>query len=448
MVTFFKILGIVFLGVSNPLLAIPRALGLWGMWRLFVKCGERGWYALIPGWNWWTLARCADRETEGLPSAVFKVFLRVLSVSSLLGLGIAKFDFAFDVVLLLFMVLDLVWEARILLGLCDVFKTRKWWVLLWIYDDLLFIPALIWGLSDKFTPYRTTEEMDRDAEMFFSGAQATVLEQGLTVNLEDRTVRDFFKKRALLRDIHFSVEPGRMVLLLGGSGSGKTTLVNAINGYEKANAKVLLNGEDLYAGYKKLQYDIGFVPQQDLMRETDTVHATLMDAAALRLPEKFSRAERRKRVDEVMEMFGLQPVANSFVGKLSGGQRKRLSIAMEFIPNPTLFILDEPDSGLDAVMARSVMEKLHAISRQGKIVIVITHTPDRVADLFDDVIVLAKDSTRTGRLAWFGPIDDARRFFERETMEQVIKCINRKEEGGEGRADEFVKKFAEVQQNG
>ena len=133
------------------------------------------------------------------------------------------------------------------------------------------------------------------------------------------------------------------------------------------------------------------------------------------------------------------------VVKLSGGQRKRLSIAMEFLSNPTLFILDEPDSGLDGVMARKLFLKLRQIADQGKIIIVITHTPDRVIDLFDDVIVLAKDSNRTGRLAYFGPIQGAREFFGKETMEEIVMAVNREEEGGEGRADEFVMKYAEVQ---
>ena len=187
------------------------------------------------------------------------------------------------------------------------------------------------------------------------------------------------------------------------------------------------------------------MPQQDLVRYQDTVLNTLTDAAALRLPQDFTRAERRERVDEVMKIFGLLPVQNSQVSKLSGGQKKRLSIAMEFISNPSLFILDEPDSGLDGVMARELMQQLRTIADQGKIVIVITHTPDRVIDLFDDVIVLAKDKDRTGRLAWFGPIEEARSFFDKPDMEQIVRTINRKEEGGEGRADEFIAKYAEVQ---
>ena len=146
-----------------------------------------------------------------------------------------------------------------------------------------------------------------------------------------------------------------------------------------------------------------------------------------------------------MKIFGLTPVKDNLVSKLSGGQRKRLSIAMEFISNPSLFILDEPDSGLDGVMARELFQQLRHIADQGKIIIVITHTPDRVIDLFDDVIVLAKDAKRTGRLAYFGPIAEAREFFGKEKMEEIVKSVNRQEEGGEGRADEFILKFAEVQ---
>ena len=94
------------------------------------------------------------------------------------------------------------------------------------------------------------------------------------------------------------------------------------------------------------------------MRGSDSVFRTLMDAASRRLPKDFTGAERKARVEDVMKIFGLTPVENHMVAKLSGGQRKRLSIAMEFISNPSLFILDEPDSGLDGVMARELFEQL------------------------------------------------------------------------------------------
>ena len=142
--------------------------------------------------------------------------------------------------------------------------------------------------------------------------------------------------------------------------------------------------------------------------------------------------------------FGLGAIRNSLVEKLSGGQRKRLSIAMEFISDPSLFILDEPDSGLDGVVARGLFEKLRSIADSGKIVVVITHTPDRVIDLFDDVVVLAKDSSRCGRLAYYGSIEDSYKFFGKNSMEEILLSINQKEEGGEGLADVYIERYAQL----
>ena len=187
------------------------------------------------------------------------------------------------------------------------------------------------------------------------------------------------------------------------------------------------------------------MPQSEMMRGKDKVLSTLSDTAKFRLSKDIPREDRKERIAEVEEIFGLKPVENNLVNKLSGGQKKRLSISMEMLSSPSLFILDEPDSGLDGVMARELFEQLRKIADDGKIVIVITHTPDRVIDLFDDVIVLAKDSTRTGRLAFFGSIDEARKFFGKEKMEEIVKTINRKEEGGDGLADEYILKYAEVQ---
>jgi ABC-type multidrug transport system ATPase subunit len=278
-----------------------------------------------------------------------------------------------------------------------------------------------------------------------TSGSASVLSEELTINLKERTAKEFFSKKVLLKDIHMAIPSRHMVLLLGGSGAGKTTFVNAINGYEKADAEILLNGTDMYRHYKKMMYEVGFVPQTEMMRGRDKVYSTLSDTAKFRLSKDIPGEDRRERIAEVEDIFGLKPVEDNLVNKLSGGQKKRLSISMEMLSSPSLFILDEPDSGLDGVMARELFEQLRKIADSGKIVIVITHTPDRVIDLFDDVIVLAKDSTMTGRLAFYGSIEQAREFFGKEKMEEIVKTINRKEEGGDGLADEYVLKYAEVQ---
>ena len=425
-------------------------LSLVGTYGIFRKCGLTGWHAFVPVLRDIRLGEAAGRENEGRVTAVTGILTIVLFIPQVLikgatDIGANTLDF-FEIMALLVALVDLIYTARVYLGLIEVFGRRRIWLIPWLL--LSWVPAMLWGWVKKYQPLWTVKELRSKAADFFSGSKAAVLDQGLTVNLEERTATEFFKKKYLLRDIHMYIQPGHMVLLLGGSGAGKTTFLNAVNGYEPAKAEVVLNGSNMYKNYKDMQYDIGFVPQLDLMRGSDSVFRTLMDAAALRLPMDFSRDQRQARVEEVMNIFGLTPVKNNLVVKLSGGQRKRLSIAMEFISNPSLFILDEPDSGLDGVMARELFQQLRTIADQGKIIIVITHTPDRVIDLFDDVIVLAKDSNRTGRLAYFGSIKEARAFFGREKMEEIVKSINRTEEGGDGMADEFILKYTEEVQHG
>ena len=425
--------------------AIPMTVLLTvGLWRMFVKSNIRPVWALIPCARDYKLSVSANREPDG---RTLSVSLAVYTLTSVFGLFSDSLSerawLIVGVTAVVSFLVHFIYSIRVYRGLIEVYQARRRWLLLWVF--LPGLAAAIWGVSDRFQPRWKVEDLRREQKATFGGKDISPMRQGLTVNLRERSVTEFFQKKILLRDIHLSIDPGRMVLLLGGSGAGKTTFLNAVNGYEKANAKVMLNGGDVYGDYKKMKYEVGFVPQQELVRGKDTVLHTLMDASRLRLPAEVTSSVRKARVNEVMDIFGLAPVKNSLVEKLSGGQKKRLSIAMEFISNPSLFILDEPDSGLDGVMARDLMKELRAIANQGKIVIVITHTPDRVIDLFDDVIVLAKDAQRTGRLAFFGPVQEARAFFGKHEMEQIVRSINRPEEGGEGHADEFIQRFAEVQ---
>ena len=449
-----KILLILLTGSTSPSVPtiITSLLFLVGLWKVFEKSGIKGWWVLLPGAREYQLARCAGRESEGpvFSLASFGIVLLEVIVAFLAGdeLEISTLHLMLLISIMILMLIAFIYSVRVYSGLCEVYGVRKRWIFLWVLP-LDFIPALLWGFKAEFQPSWKVQDIREEMARLASHGIAPVIGEGLTVNLTERSTTEFFQKKVLLRDIHMAIPQGHMVLLLGGSGAGKTTYLNAINGYEKAKAEVLLNGTNMYKQYKKMQYEVGFVPQSDMMRGKDTVLNTLLDAAKLRLPKEVSSEQRVKRVNEVMDIFGLKPVKNNLVEKLSGGQRKRLSISMEFISNPSLFILDEPDSGLDGVMARELFEQLRKIADTGKIVIVITHTPDRVIDLFDDVIVLAKDSALTGRLAYYGSIEDARAFFQREKMEQIVKSVNRVEEGGDGLADEFVMKYAkEVAQHG
>jgi ABC-type multidrug transport system ATPase subunit len=418
---------------------------------LLKKSGLPAFWSLVPWVREYQLGRSAGREPEGRSFCVTSMLITVLQLANICfrwnrdSRTLSAFVPLILVFLFSVMLMHFVFNIRVFAGFVQIYGVSRAWLILCIFDELRFLPMLIWGLSRKYQPAWKVENLKEEMERLAARGSAGILDEGLTVNLKDRHVKEFFHKKYLLKDIHMAIPQGHMVLLLGGSGAGKTTFLNAVNGYEKADAKVSLNGKDMYSDYKKMQYEVGFVPQQELVRGKDTVEKTLLDTARLRLSKDIPKEARRKRVEEVMEIFGLTPLKDSLVEKLSGGQKKRLSISMEILSNPSLFILDEPDSGLDGVMARELFLELRRIADTGKIVIVITHTPDRVIDLFDDVIVLAKDSSRTGRLAFYGSVADAREFFGRQTMEQIVKSINQKEEGGDGLADEYVLKYAEVQ---
>ncbi|MBR4719831.1 MAG: ABC transporter ATP-binding protein [Lachnospiraceae bacterium] len=415
-------------------------IGSLGYYNLFKKCSVKPLWSLVPVAREYHISLCAGKEREGRTYAILYGVNMLLEIINLFISETSILDMIISIIMLAVVTAQCVYMIRIFLGLCQVFERKKRWTWLWIITESL--TAIIWGCSKSFEPSRKVESIDKDAGASISDNYVRPSDTGLTVNINGRTTIDFFKKIYLLRDIHLSIPEGHMVLLLGGSGAGKTTFVNAVTGYEQADASIMLRDKDLYRDYSKMKYDVGFVPQQDLMRGNDTVLRTLADAATLRLPSGITIFARKKRVHEVLEEFGLGAISGSLVEKLSGGQRKRLSIAMEYISDPSLFILDEPDSGLDGVVARGLFEKLRAIADLGKIVMVITHTPDRVIDLFDDVIVLAKDASRTGRLAYYGSVKDSYDFFGKNSMEEILLTINQKEEGGEGRGDEFVEKYA------
>ncbi|MDD3219245.1 MAG: ATP-binding cassette domain-containing protein [Lachnospiraceae bacterium] len=265
----------------------------------------------------------------------------------------------------------------------------------------------------------------------------------LSISIVERNVWKRFKKQTLLKDINLDIPVGNMVLILGGSGAGKTTLMNAVMGYEPAEGTIMYGDTNIYQEYKKMKYQIGYVPQQDLIRDKDTVYHTLKNAAKMRLERGKGESFYNSKVDETLKVLGLQRERDSLVSKLSGGQKKRLSIAVEYIGNPSLFFLDEPDSGLDGIMARELMENLRNIADEGKIVMVISHSPDRAFELFDKVIVLAKDSRdNCGHLAYYGNPKAACEFFETDKFEGIVKKINRSDEGGEGKADYYIEKFS------
>lgn len=415
-----------------------------GLWFLLPKCGIEKLWSLVPYYKKYLISECADQEEAGRTYMFLTIANTVLAiVQGFIPEGEAgKAAVLLAIIQQSIVVALFIYRIRIYSALCTMFSRRKGWVVLWVLFESL--TAVIWGLSKSFQPRYKTTDTNEEKAAALSGIRSKATTNGLAIDIDVRMDKSLFKSKCILRDIHMNIEPGRMVLLLGGSGAGKTTFVNAITGYEKAKATISLNGRDVYKEFDAMKYDIGFVPQQDLIRYNDTVKDTVYDCAKLRLPKEVKKKELEEKVEGALEIFGLEAVKDNIIAKQSGGQKKRTSISTEFMSDPSLFILDEPDSGLDGVLARDLMQRLHDISRSGKIVIVITHSPDRVIDLFDEVIILAKDAQKTGRLVFKGPVDEAREFFGRQRMEDIIKMINTKDEGGEGMADELIEKFTEV----
>lgn len=429
----------------NGFSIIFKILRIVGLALIFKKFNKKWWYSLIPIVNDYKLAQCADAEEEGtvwcISDLFANLFLYFYYFYQELNVQSSMFLYILLLLMTIFCIINIVYSYRVYLALTKMFAKKKSWAILWTLCT--GVVSVFWGLSPKYVPAVKKEEITSVSKLD-SNIKSESLKEGLTVDINKRVAYSRFRKKTMLRDIHLSIEPGKMVLLLGGSGAGKTTFFNAVTGYEKADATIVLNGNDVYNDFNKMKYEIGFVPQQELLRTTDTVIKTLEDSALLRLPKHVTSKERNARIEEVMEKFGLLHIRDNVISKQSGGQKKRISIAMEYISDPSLFILDEPDSGLDGILARELMSGLYDISREGKIVIVVTHTPDRVIEFFDEVIVLAKDSSRTGRLVFKGSIDDAKAFFEVDSMEGIVKKINQPDEGGDGKADELIAKYWEV----
>lgn len=233
-------------------------------------------------------------------------------------------------------------------------------------------------------------------------------------------------KKYILQHISLSINAGELVAICGGSGAGKTTFMNCINGFEPATSgQVLVNEIDLYKNYSSLKNSIGYVPQQDIIHDDLTLESLLTYTAKLRLQKDITKSEIKKRVSEVLKMVDLEQQRHTYVKKLSGGQRKRGSIAVELISDPSLFFLDEPTSGLDPEAETHLMHQLRNLAKdKGKTVIVITHTLQNIM-LFDKIVFLAPG----GKLCFYGTPEMAKKFFGVENLANAYELISKDIDG-------------------
>ena len=229
-----------------------------------------------------------------------------------------------------------------------------------------------------------------------SGGRLSI--RGLTRRVGD--ARHWGRKKTILDDVNLDINASELVAVLGASGSGKTTFINCVIGYEEATGgKVILNGVDLYKHKRMLKKQFGYAPQDDLLRNGLSVVSTLKYVARLRLPKDVSKTERMAAIDHVMGMLDLEPeLKYTDVRKISGGQRKRVSIATELISDPPLLFLDEPTAGLDPEMESNLIHQLHKLAHQeNKTIIVVTNTVKNI-DLFDKLLFIGPG----GKACYFG----------------------------------------------
>jgi len=273
----------------------------------------------------------------------------------------------------------------------------------------------------------TIPDVLHDCEVGFEGIELILKQKG---KKPDRVILDGSLKGQAL--------PGRMLAVMGPSGSGKSSFIHALAGRIKYNKTLNLSGSRFVNG-KSLDggslLPAAFIEQEVNFFPHMTVKETLDFRIELKLGSKLGKSARDDVVENLMEMLGLTNSANTIVGNskvrgLSGGERKRLSIACELISSPPVIILDEPTSGLDSYQARQLTEYLRKIADSGKTVIAVIHQPSQhVFAMFDDLLLISE-----GHMMYHGEVQLVRSYFqglgypcEKEigTAEYILDCISR-----------------------
>lgn len=249
-------------------------------------------------------------------------------------------------------------------------------------------------------------------QLYDKGVNLEAIDVGKTVLLKR-------KKKVILEHADLSVKPGEFVAFIGGSGAGKSTFMNCISGVSKpTSGQVLVNGNDLFSNYSVLKNIIGYVPQEDIVYTDLTLIDMLGYAANLRMPDDATFKEKRKRIEEVLEIVELTNKKDVMIKNLSGGQRKRASIAVELIADPKLFFLDEPTSGLDPGTERNMMKTLRKMADKGKTVILVTHNTLNL-HLCDKVVFMGYG----GKVCFAGKPNDALTFFGVNNFVDIYNLI-------------------------
>ncbi len=276
--------------------------------------------------------------------------------------------------------------------------------------------------------------------LVFEGTRLAEYDESSYIRIDALNLKKYGNNHAtLLNNISLTIAPRKFVAIVGGSGAGKSMLIDALSGLRPAHeGKVLYNGQDYYRNIAAFNTQLGYVPQDDIVHRDLTVERALYYAARMRLPGDFTKEQIWQRIAEVLEDVEMTGKQKLLIRKLSGGQRKRVSMALELLANPSLFFLDEPTSGLDPGLDRKMMFLLRKLADKGHTIILVTHATNNISTC-DYVCFLAQG----GRLAYFGPPEEARVYFGKDDFAEIYSSLEGRDESG-SYEDSAVPEEAEV----
>lgn len=256
--------------------------------------------------------------------------------------------------------------------------------------------------------------------LIYTGNQLIQQDEGYSIRVDAIRLKTSGRRfHVLLHDISLDIPARSFVALVGSSGAGKSTLLDALSGLRPADrGRVLYNGQDYYRNLASFNTQIGYVPQDDIIHPDLTVAQALYYTAKMRLPKDFTRSQIRERIDEVLDEVEIRHRRGYLVKHLSGGERKRVSIALELLANPSIFFLDEPTSGLDPGLDRRMMQLLRKLADKGHTIVLVTHATNDIT-FCDYVCFLAQG----GRLAFYGPPAEALTYFGTRDFAEIYNAL-------------------------
>jgi ABC-type multidrug transport system ATPase subunit len=256
-------------------------------------------------------------------------------------------------------------------------------------------------------------------KLIYQGNELRGYDEERAVRLDARMIAKQADETTLLHDVSLSVLPGELLGIVGTSGAGKSTLMDALNGVRPASrGVVLINGSDLYRQFDAIRPLLGYVPQFPTLHETLPLEKALFYSGRLRFPPDVEDEVVKQRAQDALRALEIGDRANVLVGRLSGGQQKRASIAAELMTEPGLFFLDEPASGLDPGLTRKFMEIIRKLADEGRTVILVTHDTESLS-LCDVMVFLHQ-----GHVIYVGSPKDAPAYFGVKNLGEIYTLVS------------------------